>query len=535
MTNNTKKSRPQSNNGLGYIDLKGHKKAYWNLNPAELYEEAIQNREAILTKDFALRVLTGKYTGRSPNDRFIIDQDSIKDKIDWNDINQPIDESVFDNLYKKVIKHLRKRKIYVMDMFAGADENYRLPLRVVSEAAYHALFSYNMFRRPSVEEMKNHNPGFTVVAAPTFQANPAIDGTKSETFIFLNFDRKIILIGGTMYSGEVKKGIFTVMNYLLPQKNVMPMHCSANIDDNGHSAVFFGLSGTGKTTLSADEDKTLIGDDEHGWSDDGIFNFEGGCYAKTINLNREKEPMIFATTEMPGTILENVVLDYDRKPEFDDIRYTQNTRCSYPLYHIPNAKGDGKGGHPKNVIFLTADAFGVLPPISKLTPEQAMYHFISGYTAKIPGTERGITKPKATFSACFGAPFMPLHPTRYAELLAEKIRKYNTNVWLVNTGWTGGIYSDGHRIDLPYTRKMLSEAIAGNLNNVEYQTDPIFGLSMPTTIAGVPDDILNPRNTWKDKTAYDTKAKELARMFEENFTQFKPEASKQLLEAAPNI
>jgi len=531
----TKQAHPQSPNGLENIGLKNHKKAYWNLNPAELYEEILQNGEGILTEDFAIRILTGKYTGRSPKDRFIVDQDSINGNIDWNDINKPIQEKVFDDLYEKVIAHLRKNKIYIMDMFAGAEQDHRLPLRIVSEAAYHALFSYNMFRRPSVDEMENHDPGFTVIAAPSFQANPEIDSTRSEAFIFLNFDRRIILIGGSMYSGEVKKGIFTVMNYLLPQKDVMPMHCSANIDEHGNSAIFFGLSGTGKTTLSADESKTLIGDDEHGWGENGVFNFEGGCYAKTINLSADEEPMIFATTEMPGTILENVVLDYDRKPDFEDTRYTQNTRCSYPLHYIENTKDDGKGDHPENVIFLTADAFGVLPPISKLTAEQAMYHFISGYTAKIPGTERGIDEPIATFSACFGAPFMPLHPTRYAKLLAQKIKKHNANVWLVNTGWTGGKYGEGHRIDLPYTRKMLREATAGHLDNVEYERDDVFGLAIPTHVDGVPDSILNPRNTWKDKQSYDQKAKELAQMFEENFKQFKPEASAELMNAAPVV
>ena len=533
MTKSTKELHPQSKKGLGYVGLADHKKAYWNLNASELYEEAIQNHEGILTKDFALRVLTGKYTGRSPNDRFIVETDSVKEKVDWNAINQPISSEVYNNLKEKLIDHLRKNKIYVMDLFCGADEDHRLPIRVVSEAAYHGLFSHNMFRRPSTEELKVHDPGFTVLAAPSFHANPDVDGTKTETFIFVNMDEKMIIIGGTMYSGEVKKGIFTVMNYLLPQKGVMPMHCSANVDSEGRSAIFFGLSGTGKTTLSADPDKTLIGDDEHGWSDDGIFNFEGGCYAKTINLSKEKEPMIYATTKMPGTILENVVLDNNRKPDFDDVRYTQNTRCSYPLYNIPNAKEDGKAGHPDNVIFLTADAFGVLPPISKLTPEQAMYHFISGYTAKIPGTERGIAEPKATFSACFGAPFMPLHPTTYAELLAEKIRKHNTNVWLVNTGWTGGPYGTGERMDLPYTRRMLSEAIAGNLNEVEYQTEEIFGLAIPTTIDGVPDEVLIPRDTWSDKNAYDEKAQQLARMFNENFEKFSAKASQEVLEAAP--
>ena len=405
---------------------------------------------------------------------------------------------------------------------------------MVSEAAYHGLFSHNMFIRPSEQELGNHEPEFTVLAAPHFKADPETDGTRTSTFILCNFEKKLIIIGGTLYSGEVKKGIFSVMNYLLPKKGVMAMHCSANHDKHGKTAVFFGLSGTGKTTLSADPDKILIGDDEHGWSDDGVFNFEGGCYAKTINLSKENEPLIYATTKMPGTILENVVLDDNREPDFDDVSLTQNTRCSYPLYNIPNASDTGKSGHPENIIFLTADAFGVLPPISKLTPEQAMYHFISGYTAKVAGTERGVTEPQATFSACFGAPFMPLHPTVYAELLAEKIRKHEANVWLVNTGWTGGEYGVGHRMKLPHTRRMLKEAIEGNLDNVEYKKDPIFGLSIPQQVDGVPDSVLTPRDTWENTGSYDAKAKKLAKMFIDNFEQFADEASDELMAAAPN-
>lgn len=528
-------SHPKSSVGLDYLGLQNNKRAVWNLTPPELYEEAIQNGEAILTEDYALRVLTGKYTGRSPNDKFIVDQPSIHDDIDWGDINQPISEEIFDRLFEKVTGYLSDKKIYVKDCYAGADKNYQLNVRVVSEAAYHGLFAHNMFVRPNKDELKSHDPDFTVLAAPNFKADPKEDGTRSEAFVLVNFDKEIILIGGTLYSGEVKKGIFGVMNYLLPKQDVMAMHCSANMNTDGETAVFFGLSGTGKTTLSSDQNRILIGDDEHGWSEDGVFNIEGGCYAKTINLSEEGEPLIYATTKMPGTILENVVLDKNRQPDFEDVSLTQNTRCSYPIHYIPNASGSGTGNHPNNVIFLTCDAFGVLPPISRLTPEQAMYHFISGYTAKVAGTERGVTEPQATFSACFGAPFMPLHPIVYAELLAEKIRKHNSEVWLINTGWTSGPHGEGHRMELKHTRQMLSEALEGNLSDMDFDTDPVFNLAIPTSVNGVPNGILNPRNTWSDKKAYDQKAKELANMFAKNFEQFQEEASQELLEAGPKV
>ncbi|TVR28270.1 MAG: phosphoenolpyruvate carboxykinase (ATP) [Balneolaceae bacterium] len=527
--------QPKSKYGLDYLGLKDSENVLWNLNPSELYEQAISNGEAVLTDKHALLVHTGKYTGRSPLDKFTVEEPSTKDDIDWGGFNKPISSEIFDNLHKKVAGYLTDKKLYVKDLYAGADPKYRLNVRVVSAAAYHGLFAHNMFINPPDDELTNIEPGFTVLAAPTFQANPEVDGTRSSTFILCSFEKKLILIGGTLYSGEVKKGIFAVLNYLLPKRDVMAMHCSANMEHDGKTAVFFGLSGTGKTTLSADADKVLIGDDEHGWSEDGIFNFEGGCYAKTINLSAEKEPEIYQTTQMPGTILENVVVNKDRVPDFDDDSLTQNTRCSYPISFIPNASETGIGGHPENVIFLTADAFGVLPPISKLTPEQAMYHFISGYTAKVAGTERGVTEPQATFSACFGAPFMPLHPTVYAELLAEKIRKHNSNVWLVNTGWTGGMYGTGSRMKLSHTRKMLNEAIAGNLDDVNYVEEPIFGLQIPKKVTGVPDNVLIPRNTWKDKDAYDKKAAELADMFKRNFEKFSELASNELLKAGPVI
>jgi len=528
-------TKPKSSVSLEYLGLEPDSNHLWNLTPPELYEEAIKNDEAILTDDMALRVLTGKYTGRSPEDKFIVDEPSIHDDIDWGEINKPISEEVFESLHKKVVEYLKGKKLYIKDCFAGADEQYRLNVRVVSEAAYHALFAHNMFIRPTDDELENHEPEFTVLAAPNFQADPEVDGTRTGTFILVSFEKKLILIGGTLYSGEVKKGIFSVMNYLLPKQNVMAMHCSANMGHSGDTAVFFGLSGTGKTTLSSDPDRILIGDDEHGWSEDGVFNFEGGCYAKTINLSEEGEPLIYATTEKPGTILENVVLDENRKPDFDDDTLTQNTRCSYPIHFIPNASETGMGSHPQNVIFLTADAFGVLPPISKLTPEQAMYHFISGYTAKVAGTERGVTEPQATFSACFGAPFMPLHPTVYAELLAEKIRKHDASVWLINTGWTGGPYGVGHRMELAHTRKMLSEALNGNLDDTEFDTDPVFGLAVPKEVHGVPNAVLFPRDTWDDEDKYDRKASQLAQMFEENFRQFEEKAREDVIEAGPKV
>ncbi len=530
MSNN---AHPKSSVGLNYLGLANNDHTLWNLTPPELYEEIIQNKEGILTDDYVIRINTGEYTGRSPKDKFFVDQPSIHDDIDWGDINQAADEEVFDNLFDQMSDYLSDKKLYVRDCYAGADKKYQMNVRLVSEAAYHSLFAYNMFVRPAEEELKTHNPDFTIMAAPNFKADPEKDGTASETFILVNFDKKIILIGGTLYSGEVKKGIFGIMNYLLPKQNVMAMHCSSNMSKEGETAIFFGLSGTGKTTLSSNPDRILIGDDEHGWSEDGVFNIEGGCYAKTINLSEQREPLIYATTKMPGTILENVVLNDNRTPNFEDISLTQNTRCSYPIYYIPNASETGMGNHPKNVIFLTCDAFGVLPPVSKLTPEQAMYHFISGYTAKVAGTERGVNEPQATFSACFGAPFMPLHPTMYAELLAKKIREHDSKVWLLNTGWTGGPHGEGHRMELEYTRKMLSEALSGNLNNTTYETDPVFGLSVPQQIDSIPDEVLNPRNTWHNKNAYDKKARKLAEMFTQNFRQFEHKASDELIKAGP--
>lgn len=521
--------------GLNVSTMNGLQ-VHWNLIPAALCEHAVKNGEAVLTNAGALRVLTGQYTGRSPQDKFFVEEPGSADKIWWGTVNAGISEDVFERMYAKVIDHLGNRQnLYVQDAFAGTDPRYRLSIRVISEAAYHALFSWNMFVRPTPDELAKHQPEMTILAAPSLMAVPKEDGTRTGTFILIHLEKGLILIGGTLYSGEVKKGIFTVLNYLLPLQGILGMHCSANTGPNGDTAVFFGLSGTGKTTLSADSSRTLIGDDEHGWADDGIFNFEGGCYAKTINLNPKSEPEIYATTKMFGTILENVALNEYREPDFSDARYTENTRCSYPIHFIPNASDTGRGGHPRNIMFLTADAFGVLPPISKLSPEQAMYHFISGYTAKVAGTERGITEPQATFSPCFGEAFIPLHPTVYAELLAEKIKRHNSAVWLVNTGWTGGVYGVGSRMSLTYTRRMVNAALNGELDDVEFEEEPFFGLMIPASVPGVPAEILNPRNAWADNNAYDAKAKALAAMFRKHFEAFADRASEDILSGGPKV
>ncbi|GAB4522249.1 MAG: phosphoenolpyruvate carboxykinase [Anaerolineae bacterium] len=519
-----------------YVDDMKELTVHWNLSPAELYEHIIRNDEGVMTDEGAIRILTGQYTGRSPKDKFFVEEASSKDHIWWGEVNQPISEDVFDRLHVKTVSHLsEQRHLYVLDAFAGTDPRYRLPIRLISEAAYHALFSWNMFVRPTADELAHHEPQMTILAAPSLIAKPDEDGTRTGTFIVAHLDKRLILIGGTNYSGEVKKGIFSILNYLLPFQNVMPMHCSANMDTAGNTAVFFGLSGTGKTTLSADASRILIGDDEHGWSEDGIFNFEGGCYAKTIHLSPHTEPEIYATTRMFGTILENVPLHEDRSPDFEDTRYTENTRCSYPIHFIPNASTTGRGAHPKDVIFLTADAFGVLPPVAKLSPEQAMYHFISGYTAKIAGTEREVTEPQATFSACFGAPFMPLHPTVYAELLAKKIQKHGSAVWLINTGWTGGAYGEGQRMSLKHTRRIVNAVLNGELDNVEFEEEPFFGLMIPITVPEVPSAILNPRNTWQDKSAYDAKATALAGMFRKNFEKYQSQASADIKTGGPKV
>ena len=484
---------------------------FWNLPPARLYEEALCRSEGRLAAAGPLVATTGQHTGRSPNDKFVVREPGSADDIWWGTVNREISEEHFDRLYRKMVDHLAERDLFVFDGFAGTDPRFRLPVRVINQYAWHNLFARNMFVRPTPEELAHHDPGFVVLDAPTLQADPETDGTHSSTFILVHMGRRMVLIGGTEYAGEIKKSIFSVMNYMLPKQGVMSMHCSANYGATRDDvALFFGLSGTGKTTLSADPDRTLIGDDEHGWGEDGVFNIEGGCYAKVIRLDPAGEPQIYATTRTFGTILENVVLDPEtRSLDLDDDTLTENTRSSYPITQVANADPGGCAGHPNNVIFLTADAFGVLPPISRLSHEQAMYHFLSGYTAKVAGTERGVTEPSATFSACFGAPFMPLHPGVYAKLLGEKLQRHGSRVWLVNTGWTGGAYGTGSRMKLAHTRRMVSAALAGELDSVETVEDPIFGLHIPVTVEGVPDEVLRPRATWADGEAYDAAAKKL--------------------------
>ncbi len=491
------------------------------LSVPQLVEKAVTRGEAKLTIDGAIVAETGKYTGRSPKDKFIVEEESIKDKIDWGSVNQPISAEVFDNLYIKVLNYLKEKdELFVFKGFAGADKESQLSIQVVNEYAWHNLFCHQLFIRPTKEELASHTADFTIISAPGFKANPAVDGTNSEAFIIVSFEKKIILIGGTEYAGEMKKSIFSIMNYLLPEKGILSMHCSANVGEDGDVALFFGLSGTGKTTLSADSDRKLIGDDEHGWSDNGVFNIEGGCYAKTINLSAEKEPEIYNAIRF-GTVLENVVIDSEsRIPDYDDNSLTENTRAAYPIHYIDNIVMPSIAGHPKTIIFLTADAFGVLPPISKLTKEQAMYHFLSGFTSKLAGTERGVTSPEPVFSTCFGSPFLPLPATKYAEMLGEKIDEHNVQVFLVNTGWTGGEYGVGSRMKLSYTRAMVRAAISGKLNDVETKQDRIFGLHIPTAIEGVPSEVLDPREAWKDKEAYDQKARYLADLFKENFKKF---------------
>lgn len=491
------------------------------LSVSQLMEKVIQNKEGILTDKGAVSVKTGKYTGRSPKDKYIVQEDPIINKIDWGNVNQPISKEVFTRLYDKVLHYLKEKKeLYAFKGFAGADPDYRLPIQVITEYAWHNLFAHQLFIRPTKEELQNHNAQFTVLFAPNFKADPAIDGVKSETFIIISFEEKVVLIGGTEYAGEMKKSIFTIMNFLLPEKEIFSMHCSANVGKDEDVTLFFGLSGTGKTTLSTDENRRLIGDDEHGWSDKGVFNIEGGCYAKCINLSKEKEPQIYDAITF-GAVLENVVVDNEtRIPDFDDASLTENTRAAYPIDAIGNIVQPSIAGHPSTIIFLTADAFGVLPPISKLTKEQAMYHFLSGYTSKLAGTERGVTTPEATFSTCYGSPFLPLPAIRYAEMLGKKIEEHNVKVYLVNTGWTGGVYGVGSRMKLSYTRAMVKAAIDGKLENVETVTDKVFGLHIPLQVPGVPEEVLLPNKTWADEQAYEQKAKELAKKFRENFRNF---------------
>jgi phosphoenolpyruvate carboxykinase (ATP) len=511
-------------------------KIKYQLNPKELQKEVIDKQQGMLTNNGVLAVNTGEFTGRSPKDRFIVKDDITKDKVWWGDINIPFSSDKFDKLYKKVTAYLSEKEVFVRDSYACADEKYKLNIRLINEYPWSNMFAYNMFLRPTDEELEGFDPEWLVVNAPGFMADPAVDGTRQHNFAILDFTKKIALIGGTGYTGEIKKGIFSALNFILPvDKNTMPMHCSANVGDNGETAIFFGLSGTGKTTLSADPKRKLIGDDEHGWTaENTVFNFEGGCYAKAIDLSLKNEPDIYNAIT-PGAILENIIMDDNGEVDFSDVSITQNTRVSYPINHIENIQVPSTGKNPKNIFFLTADAFGVLPPVSRLTPGQAAYHFISGYTAKVAGTEEGVNEPTPSFSACFGAPFMPLHPTKYAEMLSDKMKDAKVNVWLVNTGWTGGPYGVGSRMKLKYTRAMITAALDGALKDVSYETHPIFGLDVPQSCPNVPDEVLNPRQTWENKDAYDTKATELGISFKENFSKFEEYANEEILSGAPLV
>ena len=503
---------------------------YWTPPTAVLYEQIVKRGEGLVTHLGAVAVKTGHYTGRAANEKFIVDEPSCHEHINWGKINRPFDPVKFDGLYNRMLAYMHGKDLFVQDCYAGASPEHRLPVRVIAEKAWHSLFARNMFVRATPEELAGHKPAFTVIDMPNFHAIPSVDDTNTETFIIVNFARRVIIIGGTSYAGEIKKSIFTILNYLLPHdKKVMSMHCSANAGVKGDVAIFFGLSGTGKTTLSADPKRALIGDDEHGWDDKGVFNFEGGCYAKIINLSRESEPEIYETTRRFGTILENVAIDtISRRIDLNDDSFTENTRASYPISHIPNIVKPGVGGHPNNVVMLTCDAFGVLPPIARLTPDQAMYHFLSGYTAKVAGTEAGITEPQAAFSTCFGAPFMVLHPSVYAELLKEKIARHNVDCWLVNTGWSGGGYGVGSRMKISYSRALVNAAIDGTLAAGEFEKEGFFGLSIPVSCPGVPSEVLSPRNVWSDKSAYDSTAANLVERFRKNFEQYEGYVSEQV-------
>lgn len=508
--------------GLSRQGLNPRGEVHWNLIAPELFQAAARRGEGEFADMGPFVAVTTPHTGRSPNDKFVVKEPSSEKNIDWGKVNQLLTVEKYQVLLDDVRKYLNESpELFVEDLYCGADPSYRLSVRYVSPNAWHMAFVRNMFIRPELSDLPTFDPNFTVLHAPEFQAVPARHGTRSSTFVVLNLAERTILIGGTRYAGELKKAMFTVMNYLLPSQGVLSMHCSANIGKSGDTALFFGLSGTGKTTLSTAPNRGLIGDDEHGWSENGVFNFEGGCYAKVINLSPESEPDIYRTTQMFGTVLENVVLDpATKKVRFADQSITENTRASYPLHYIRHHVEGGRGGHPKNVVFLTADAFGVLPPIARLTPQQAMYYFLSGYTAKVAGTERGVKEPQPTFSACFGAAFLVWHPSKYAWMLGELLRKHESKVWLINTGWSGGPYGTGKRIELEYTRAIVNAALAGELDNVKTQTDPIFGLAIPTEIKGVPLKVLNPRETWPDPAAYDAQARKLAGMFHENFEKF---------------
>jgi phosphoenolpyruvate carboxykinase (ATP) len=530
----------KANYDLANHGMREFRTAFWNLTTECLQEEAIVRGEGATVTGGPFVAHTGKHTGRSPNDKFVVKHADSERNVWWGSHNRPFDGVKFDALFGRMLEYVKAKDVFVQDVYAGSDPKFRLNVRFITEQAWHSMFIRNMFILPvSDEEYAAFVPGFTIVCMPSFQADPAMDGTRSGTFILLNFERKLAIIGGTLYAGEMKKSIFTLMNYLLPLQGVMSMHCSANVDPGNPNdvALFFGLSGTGKTTLSADPTRRLIGDDEHGWSDDGIFNFEGGCYAKVIGLSEAAEPQIYSTTRMFGTILENVPFDpVTRLINLDDDSITENTRASYPLTFIANSVPEKKAGHPKNIIFLTSDAYGVMPPIARLSVNQALYQFISGYTAKLAGTEAGLGKePAPTFSACFGGPFMVHHPSKYAELLRQKIEKYSVNCWLVNTGWVGGPYGVGKRISIKHTRALLNAALTGKLDKVEYKRDPVFGFDVPATCPEVPDDVLDPSSSWKDKDDYNTKYRALAQKFVENFKSFEEGTPREVLEAGPTV
>jgi phosphoenolpyruvate carboxykinase (ATP) len=527
-------STVQAGFGLEAHGIRATKPVHVNLPAAALYEHVVRRNEGAIAAEGPLVCRTGAHTGRSPNDKFVVDEPSSTGQIWWGKVNKPMQPAHYAALRADVVAHLNQQELFLQDLYAGADPAYRLSVRFVQELAWHNLFVRNLFIVPPAADLPGFQPRFTVFTAPSFKADPARHGTRSDVVIALDLASREVIIAGTSYAGENKKSIFTVLNYVLPLQGVLAMHCSANIGPGGDTALFFGLSGTGKTTLSSDPHRRLIGDDEHGWSDTGVFNFEGGCYAKVIKLSAEAEPQIYATTERFGTILENVVIDPDtRSLDLDDASLTENTRASYPIDFIDNAEMSGRGGHPTNIVMLTADAYGVLPPIARLTPEAAMYHFLSGYTARVAGTEKGVTEPKATFSTCFGAPFLPLNPNVYAKMLGEKIAKHQARVWLVNTGWTGGPYGVGSRMKIAHTRAMITAALTGELDSVQYQKHPTLNLDMPTSCPGVPPAVLDPRSTWPDAAEYDDQAGKLARMFVDNFKTFEADVPSSVKEAGP--
>ncbi|MGN6195771.1 MAG: phosphoenolpyruvate carboxykinase (ATP) [Ginsengibacter sp.] len=523
-------------NLLFSIGLHSAENTFYQLSPDELTEQCLERNEGVLNDTGALVINTGKFTGRCPKDRFIVKDKITENSVNWNDINQPIEEKYFNGLYRKMIDHLREKEIWIRDSYACADREYKINIRTINEDPASNLFACNMFLRPSKKELENFSLDWYIIHTPSFFADPSVDGTRQGNFTIINFTKKVILIAGSAYTGEIKKGIFSILNFILPHdRNVLSMHCSANVGKEHDTAVFFGLSGTGKTTLSADPSRKLIGDDEHGWTENAVFNFEGGCYAKTIDLSEEKEPEIYNAIR-PGALVENVTFfPGTNKIDFESRKITENTRVSYPLSFISNALHPSIGDVPKNIFLLTADAYGILPPISKLTPAQAMYQFMSGYTAKIAGTEDGVNEPKPVFSACFASPFIPLHPAKYAEMFGKKIKENDVNVWMVNTGWSGGPYGVGSRIKLCYTRAMICAALEGKLENIDYKKHEVFGMMMPTNCPGVPSEILNPRETWKDKNEYDKMAKELAKKFVENFKKFASHVNEETLKSTPIV